>query len=95
MLVKNGQTAVIGGLIDRQQDHTRGGVPFLRDILLLGRVFGSSQGQQDPNGNFPVHQTDEVVDSVKNQIEHNAELLRKQLEKSRLLIAPDSATSRH
>lgn len=40
VLVKNGQTIVIGGLRDEQKDVTRGGVPILSAIPLLGGLFG-------------------------------------------------------
>jgi len=41
LFVKDGQTAVIGGLIDRQQEKTRSGIPILMDIPLIGGLFGS------------------------------------------------------
>jgi general secretion pathway protein D len=40
VLVRNGQTIVIGGLRDNQKDVTRGGVPILSGIPLLGGLFG-------------------------------------------------------
>jgi general secretion pathway protein D len=40
ILARNGQTVVIGGLVEQQEDRTRAGVPFLKDIPLLGRLFG-------------------------------------------------------
>lgn len=40
LLVKNGQTAVLGGLADRQRDASQGGVPILSSIPLLGGLFG-------------------------------------------------------
>ena len=43
LYVRSGQTAVIGGLIDRQQEQTRGGIPFLKDIPFLGALFGSTR----------------------------------------------------
>ena len=39
--VRDGQTIVLGGLIDRQQDNSNRGVPFLSDLPLLGGLFGS------------------------------------------------------
>jgi general secretion pathway protein D len=42
VLVRNGQTIVIGGLRDQQKDVTRGGVPVLSGIPLLGGLFGRS-----------------------------------------------------
>lgn len=43
LYVRDGETAVIGGLIDRQQERSRGGVPYLKDIPLLGALFGSTR----------------------------------------------------
>ena len=40
LLVKDGQTAVLGGLSDRQRDSSQGGVPILSSIPLLGGMFG-------------------------------------------------------
>jgi type IV pilus secretin PilQ/predicted competence protein len=39
--VRDGQTVIIGGLISKQEDRTRQGVPFLRDIPLVGLLFSS------------------------------------------------------
>jgi len=98
LLVKNHQTAVIGGLIDRQQDHTRGGIPVLRDIPLLGRLFGSSQDNKIQTELFlfitpHIVATDADVDSVKDQIEHNTELLRKQIQKNQPIIRADTTAN--
>ncbi len=40
VLVRDGQTIVLGGLVDRQRDVTSGGVPILSAIPLLGGLFG-------------------------------------------------------
>ena len=41
LLVRDGHTAVLGGLTDRQQDESRSGVPILSEIPLIGWLFGS------------------------------------------------------
>src|SRR6267154_5956489 len=43
VLVKNGQTIVIGGLRDQQKDRTRGVVPILSGLPLIGGLFGHSE----------------------------------------------------
>jgi general secretion pathway protein D len=43
VLVRNGQTIVIGGLRDQQKDMNRGGVPVLSGIPIIGGLFGSSE----------------------------------------------------
>ncbi len=40
LLVRDGQTAVLGGLADRQRDETRAGVPFLSSLPIIGGLFG-------------------------------------------------------
>lgn len=40
LLVKDGRTAVLGGLADSQRDDTRAGVPLLSEIPLIGGLFG-------------------------------------------------------
>ena len=41
IVVKTGETAVIGGLIRDELSETTFKIPFLGDIPLLGRVFSS------------------------------------------------------
>lgn len=43
LFVRDGQTVVIGGLIEQQEDRRRTGIPLLKDIPVLGLVFGSTQ----------------------------------------------------
>jgi general secretion pathway protein D len=38
--VKNGQTAVLGGLSDHQRDANQSGIPILSSIPLIGGLFG-------------------------------------------------------
>jgi len=40
LLLKDGQTVILGGLSDRQRDVSQEGVPFLSSIPLLGGLFG-------------------------------------------------------
>jgi general secretion pathway protein D len=40
LLVRDGQTAVLGGLADRQRDSNQEGVPVLSSIPILGGLFG-------------------------------------------------------
>jgi general secretion pathway protein D len=40
VLVRDGQTIVLGGLSDHQRDVTSGGVPFLSELPLIGGLFG-------------------------------------------------------
>ena len=42
VLVKDGQTIVIGGLLDEQRDKSQGGIPILSRIPIIGGLFGSA-----------------------------------------------------
>jgi general secretion pathway protein D len=39
VVVQDGESVLIGGIIDDQMQRTRSGVPFLMDIPVLGRIF--------------------------------------------------------
>jgi general secretion pathway protein D len=43
LFVKNGRTAVLGGLIDRQQERSKSGIPILMEIPILGGLFGTTR----------------------------------------------------
>ena len=40
LLVRDSQTVILGGLLDRQKESNRAGVPILSSIPLLGGLFG-------------------------------------------------------
>jgi type II secretory pathway component GspD/PulD (secretin) len=42
VIVKNGETAVIGGLIKKVETDLRRGIPILKDIPVLGALFSAS-----------------------------------------------------
>lgn len=46
MLVSDGETAVMGGLTQTRVNVTRSGIPFLVDLPLIGRLFGTTQRQE-------------------------------------------------
>ncbi len=45
-LVKNGQTLVIGGFINKTVSSTKSGIPILKNIPLLGNLFGKTVTQE-------------------------------------------------
>jgi general secretion pathway protein D len=47
MVVQDGESVLIGGIIDDQMTRRRSGVPFLMDIPVLGRLFRSESEQLD------------------------------------------------
>jgi type II secretory pathway component GspD/PulD (secretin) len=42
VFVKDGQTAVLGGLVDREQTNSRSGIPLLSSLPGIGALFGST-----------------------------------------------------
>ena len=46
MLVSDGETAVMGGLTQTRVNVTKSGIPFLVDLPLIGRLFGTTQRQE-------------------------------------------------
>jgi general secretion pathway protein D len=81
ILARDGQTVVIGGLIDRQTDRRRAGVPFLKDIPLLGFLFGSIRENTANSELFlfltpHIVATDDDAQRIKDGIEENVDLLQ-------------------
>jgi general secretion pathway protein D len=81
LFVRDGQTAVIGGLVDREEDHTRSGIPFLKDIPLLGALFGSTTRSDVRSELFlfltpHIVVTDEDVDRVREGVQRRTDMLR-------------------
>jgi general secretion pathway protein D len=82
ILARHGQTIVIGGLVDRQHEKSRSGIPFLKDIPLLGFLFGNTRTNTVNSELFLfltpyVVANDEDADRVRREIEAKAELLQK------------------
>lgn len=46
VLVRDEHTAVLGGLVDRQSEKTTSGIPILKDIPILGGLFGSTRSRE-------------------------------------------------
>ncbi len=60
-IVPNGQTVVIGGLIDETRDRVESGVPFLKDIPLLGYLFKKSESTRRLRTELAIFVTPYVV----------------------------------
>lgn len=98
LLVKDDQTVVIGGLIDRQQERTRSGIPVLKDIPFLGALFGSTTRSTVQTELFlfltpHIIYSDEDADRLRDGVEGSSELLRDRLPAERTIIParPDTA----
>jgi general secretion pathway protein D len=101
ILAQSGQTVVVGGLVDRQTEETRIGIPFLKDIPILGYLFGTRR-EVVANSELFLFLTPYVVgddadeEALKEAIEGNAELLEELIPIRSMLppvlqaIVPDS-----
>lgn len=49
MMVKDGETIIIGGLLNASRQRTRSQIPFLGDIPVIGRLFGRRSWTDDEN----------------------------------------------
>jgi type II secretory pathway component GspD/PulD (secretin) len=101
LLVKDGNTVVIGGLIDQQRTSANSGIPFLRDIPVLGNLFRSTQRRNTTTELFlflipHVLRTDEDVEDATARVRERAPRLDRVLPDSiPLLWGPaDSAAVR-
>lgn len=91
VLVKDGHTVVLGGLVDHQTEHTRSGVPLLKDIPLLGGLFGSTQDRDLTTELFilltpHVLRSDEALQRTRRELEASTEYLGDRLPDSPSLI---------
>jgi general secretion pathway protein D len=80
LLARNGQTVVVGGLVSRQEDQVRSGIPILKDIPILGYLFGYERTMTQNSELFLfltpyIVATDEDADLLREQIENEAELI--------------------
>ena len=81
LLARNGQTVVVGGLVDRMEDLTRTGIPLLKDIPILGYLFGRTRSIAGTSELFLfltpyIVASDEDADRVRQEIERRATLLK-------------------
>lgn len=84
LLVKDDQTVVIGGLIDQQRSASNSGIPFLKDIPLLGALFRSSSRNASTTELFlfltpHVLFTDEDMEEATRRVRENAPRLDRAL----------------
>ena len=50
VVVQDGETVLIGGIIDDAISHARSGIPYLMDVPFLGRAFRSDSDKVDRTG---------------------------------------------
>jgi general secretion pathway protein D len=83
LLVKDGQTAVLGGLVDRQHDITKSGLPLLSDVPVIGGLFGKQIERVTETELFifltpRVLRTDEDLDAASRSVGDRTNILRKE-----------------
>jgi len=81
LLVKDGHTAVLGGLADKQRDVTRAGVPVLSGLPIIGGLFGRQTRHATETELFVfltprVIRTDEDLDAASDSVGDRTKPLR-------------------
>jgi type II secretory pathway component GspD/PulD (secretin) len=84
LLVRDGQTAVLGGLSDRQRDVSHAGVPFLSNLPLIGALFGRTSRRTVETELFVfltprVIRTDEELDEAAREAREGSPLVDSRL----------------
>jgi general secretion pathway protein D len=80
LLARNGQTVVIGGLVDQQVSKSRQGIPFLKDLPIIGFLFGTTTETTGSSELFLfltpyIVASDEDADRLLEHIETDRDLL--------------------
>jgi type II secretory pathway component GspD/PulD (secretin) len=58
--VRSGETVVIGGLIQKQSETVRSGIPLLKDLPIFGRLFSTTKVEEH-NSELVIFVTPEIV----------------------------------
>jgi general secretion pathway protein D len=79
VFMRDGQTAIIGGLIDRQGDRSRSGIPILSDIPILGYLFGTTRRNRIDSELFlfltpRIVSTDDDIERVRGNLQGRSEM---------------------
>ena len=87
LFVRDGQTTAVGGLIDRQGEKSRRGVPVLVDIPVLGGLFGTTRNTTTHTELFlfltpHIVRSDEELERLRDGIERQLELLPPEIERA-------------
>ena len=81
LFVRDGQTAVLGGLVDREQDRTRSGIPWLSALPFAGHLFGSTTDSRSSSELFlfvtpHIVETDVDMNRLRQQMEDRSPQVR-------------------
>ncbi|MBV9107953.1 MAG: hypothetical protein JO306_00925 [Gemmatimonadetes bacterium] len=93
LLVHDGQTAVLGGLMGRQRTSSREGIPVLSRLPLIGWVFGRTHRTSAETELFifltpRVIRDDPQMDSATTQVRHTASQVGRMTRNLKPLAAP-------
>jgi len=94
LFIRDGQTAVIGGLVEQEIDKSRSGVPLLKDLPILGGLFGSTQTSDAQSELFlfitpHIIASDDDAERLRQSVDQGSPLL-KDIPKGSVLV-PDSS----
>ncbi|HEU4882493.1 MAG TPA: secretin N-terminal domain-containing protein [Longimicrobium sp.] len=94
LLVRDGHTAVLGGLAGSQRDRTSGGVPFLSDIPVIGGVFGRKLRRNNDFELFVfitphVIYSDDDLDDAAGELRTNRPNIRRATDRLRPMVGGD------
>lgn len=98
LFVRDGQTVVLGGLTEQQRDQTRAGIPLLKDIPVLGALFGFTRNSTTQSELFlfltpHIIETDEDAERIREGVEQRTDLVGKQLPRRPSLLAPEPSAA--
>ncbi len=93
LFIKDGRTAVLGGLIDRQQERSKSGIPILMELPLVGGLFGTTRNVTANSELFlfltpRIVATDDDAEQVRKGVEEQAPMLRRALEQDTAATRP-------
>lgn len=88
LFVRDGRTAVIGGLVARERGRTRSGIPLLSSIPGLGMLFGSTRHTNNNTELFifltpHIIRSDEDTERLRGRMESLSGTLQKEIEKDK------------
>ena len=81
IFIRDGQTTVIGGLADNQQNHSKSGIPILSQIPWIGALFGNHTRNDIISELYlfltpHIVSSDEDIDRLREAIKGQSELLK-------------------
>ena len=81
MLVKDGETIVLGGILKDTSSESIGGVPYLKDIPILGWLF-KSESMQKNFEELMVFITPRITDAGASNLPSAEQIWREQMGKT-------------